>query len=395
MGWSSRVMVCIFSFAFLMGCGGGDGDVEKPPEDTAGTPVVDTAGTPAADTGDTPGLDTVASVDSTNPVPEPDTATPTVPVPESFPALHTCDARKYWCEESYCGSDKWYSEWNASIALYHQQKLLPEWQPEKGNFCGEIPGRFQVVDSGDDYLYDHMLKGHWSLNHDFGKEGGLRFKRAECHCADLGNGFRLPTALELISIIVSNPVTSEGSPGFPDPVSSWAWSVYWTSTPTKNVVSSDVHWAVDLINGQPGVPSFVLWYQGNGPGTGWSGNNKSNWYDVRMARCFRPDNPVPGAEKCYCKPMNECYDCVDEKYPGVNTALGVAMFDHCICGPECSEVCAATCSNPSTEMNPECNTCFTEEADPSVPSPCTSAMNSTCQNTPGCQGWLGETQDCN
>jgi hypothetical protein len=70
------------------------------------------------------------------------------------------------------------------------------------------------------------------------------YKKAEAACAALGEGWRLPTRMELESILdLSRHGPAVDPARFPDTQSSW----YWSSTPCA--WSSDHAWVVSFVNG--------------------------------------------------------------------------------------------------------------------------------------------------
>ena len=75
------------------------------------------------------------------------------------------------CEPNYpkkeaCKAHKYYN--SAKLVLGLSDK---EW-------CGDIEGRFKFINSGDDYIYDSLLKGFWSKKHN----NLVTWAEAKKHC---------------------------------------------------------------------------------------------------------------------------------------------------------------------------------------------------------------------
>ena len=114
------------------------------------------------------------------------------------PKLKSCKARKYYD--------------NAKSKLGLNPKT----------WCGDIASRFKKVNSGNKYIYDGLLKGHWS------KQNGddVKWSTAKSYCKKLGSGWTLPDIYQLMSLISENKDSSQGyiNPIFSDTDKKWFWS---------------------------------------------------------------------------------------------------------------------------------------------------------------------------
>jgi len=102
------------------------------------------------------------------------------------------------------------------------------------------PKASRFIDNGDGTVTDKETNLVW-MKEDDGKE--RKWEEAKQYCEKLGNGWRLPTIKELISIIDYERHDPAIDPIFTNTKSSY----YWSSTPHASY--SDVAWGVYFGNG--------------------------------------------------------------------------------------------------------------------------------------------------
>tara|TARA_B100001250_G_scaffold341907_1_gene310054 strand:+ start:112 stop:678 length:567 start_codon:yes stop_codon:yes gene_type:complete len=118
-------------------------------------------------------------------------------------------------------------------------------------WCGNIKGRFEVVNSGNKFIYDKELKGHWSKKGEIYKN----HTNAKKHCDNLGSGWQLPNVYQLVSLLTKKKDILRGyiNPIFNDNEERTYWSLskarrayFWAIKYNAAMIIEDVlysnHW---------------------------------------------------------------------------------------------------------------------------------------------------------
>ena len=118
------------------------------------------------------------------------------------------------------------------------------------NWCGDFRNRFSKNPSAsaNDFVYDWMLRGYWSPS----SSKKMSWADANTYCSNLGSGFKLPDAYELISLIAQTKNTQFGyiNAFFDDNDK----KTFWSSTASNSSSSSawDVNFDKSQITGSYG-----------------------------------------------------------------------------------------------------------------------------------------------
>ena len=119
-------------------------------------------------------------------------------------------------------------------------------------WCGDIKNRFKKINNGKKYIYDFLLKGHWSKS----PKTGFSWPAAKRYCRGLGKGWSLPNIYQLLSLFGSRENKSEGyiNPIFSDTDTFYFWSI------TPRAASASNAWVVGFSNrhiGPIGVSNYL------------------------------------------------------------------------------------------------------------------------------------------
>ena len=124
---------------------------------------------------------------------------------QPYPATRTCKAQDY----------------TENISRLSSFNLTNE------HWCGDFENRFELVDEGNDFIYDYMLQGYWSK----ADQSNLQWPNIGEYCSSLGLGYEVPTILDLISLVSE---TSDMDEGFINPLFSDTDSMpFWSSDETE------------------------------------------------------------------------------------------------------------------------------------------------------------------